>query len=133
MARLRKPNGSLTQVLSCRVWPEQAEAFERLAQSMGLTVSSLLAELVIKAVERHEPDLIAMAHQAAWAEAEGWIAPRIRKFAPFLRELKDYQAELERCLNNLKAQAQDVAAYVDDIKPVVERYAPEVLKDEVSV
>jgi uncharacterized protein YicC (UPF0701 family) len=146
MARLRDGVDRNAGVLCCRVWPERAKKFEALAASMGLTVSSLLSRLVETVTEAQDVDvdLIQAARKQGAAEAYHDVARIVRcSLVPYFRELKDYCDELQRDgqdlqerfkshLQLLKALVQDMAAYADDLKPLIKRYAPDELEDEVK-
>jgi hypothetical protein len=119
---------------------------------MDLTVSSLLNRLVVGAIEGQRVDLIQEARKDAADKAHAEVA-RIVQFSlvPYFRELKDYcddlqsrgqdlqskgqdlQERFQRYLRLLKALTEDMAAYADDLRPLIERYAPDALEDEVKV
>jgi antitoxin component of RelBE/YafQ-DinJ toxin-antitoxin module len=148
MAYRRKPKVDPNAgVLSCRVSPREAERFEALAASMGLGVSSLLRRFVARVNETQslDVDVIQAARDQAAAEAHGEVA-RIVQFSlvPYFRELKDYSDQLQRegrelqerfksYLRLLKSLTEDMAAYADDLRPLIERYAPDALEDEVKM
>jgi len=113
---------------------------------MGFTVSSLLSRLVARVTEAQDADvdLVQAAREHGAAEAYRDVARIVRcSLVPYFRELKDYCDELQRDgqdlqerfkshLQLLKALVQDMAAYANDLKPLIERYAPDALKDEVK-
>jgi hypothetical protein len=139
-------------VMSCRVSPEEASRFEALARGMGVSVNSLLKRLVVGAIEGQRVDLIEEVRKDAEAKAHAEVA-RIVQFSlvPYFRELKDYcddlqsrgedlqsrgqdlQERFQRYMRLLRALTEDMAAYADDLRPLIERYAPEALEDEVKV
>jgi hypothetical protein len=131
-------------VLCCRVSAQHAKRFEALAAGMGLTVSSLLSRLVMRAIEGQQVDLIREAREAGAAKAHGEVARIVRlSLVPYFRELNDYCDQLVRegqdlqerfktYLQQLREWTRDVAAYADDLRPLIRQYAPDELEDEVK-
>lgn len=111
---------------------------------MGLTVSSLLSRLVMRAIEGQQVDLIREAREAGAAKAHGEVARIVRlSLVPYFRELNDYCDQLVRegqdlqerfktYLQQLREWTREVAAYADDLRPLIRQYAPDELEDEVK-
>lgn len=143
MAKERDWKARNAGVLTCWATPPVAQRFQALAASMGVTVSSLLARLVETAIENPNArlDVIEEVRAQAQAEVRGPVALVVRRsLVPCFRLLNEYHRNLEGkrqklfdAFRDLEVLTQDVAAYAEDLKPLIEQYAPDALEHEVNM